>query len=156
MAATKFNLRQLKGVEVVLAQETNFTHTGTTAETTVKTYTVPGGSLGANGYLHWEVLFSWPSSANSKTFRVKVNGTEVSRNAQTTSTSYRIHQRLVNRNATNAQVAGGPTATSGWGFGASGVAVSTYTFDTTADLTITLTGELASSSETITWDSFTL
>ena len=63
----------------------------------------------------------------------------------------RFQAEIANRNATNSQV--GSASDSG-GFGTSTNAVVTSSEDTTANVAITITGQLATSTETITLESY--
>lgn len=45
-------------------------HTGTTNETEIKRFTVPGGVMGANGILDLDLVISATANANSKMLRV--------------------------------------------------------------------------------------
>lgn len=117
--------------------------TGTTAETTLASLTIPGGLLGASGTIIVIALWSHTNNANTKTKRVKY-GSFAAPYTETTSVSSRdyfsMHQR-----STNAQV-----TYSASGFGNSASALLTGSIDSTVDQTLSITGQLASASDTLT------
>lgn len=143
-------------VRTIATRRTTASWTGSTAETTVYTATVPANTLGANGSLHFISTLKWSNNANAKTMRIKVNGTTIYQYGPTTNQTLRAYTILSNRNATNVQVAGGPTGgTVNAGFNSASTSdVATFTFDTTADLTITLTVQLGNSGDTAGWEDF--
>lgn len=125
--------------------------TGTTSETTLATITIPGGAMGANGRVEVMALFSYTNSANNKTLRVKFGGTTMANAVPTTSASYAASATIANRNSVSSQVANGSLAP-----GATGAAVAAATADTTADVVLTITGQLANAGETITLESYSV
>lgn len=119
--------------------------TGVTTETTLATIIVPGGAMGPNGEIRVNTIWSWTSSANSKTYRVRFGGITVGGSAATTTQSLRDQRIVMNRNSESSQVAyAGATA-----YVATSNAIVTTTFDTTADVTILIQGTLASAAETM-------
>lgn len=131
------------------AAESN-THTGDTNEHTFATITVPANALGAKGVLR--ITAQWGlTTSNTKTTRIRFNGTEVSANATTTSLSSRQQAQIQNRNNTAKQVA---NATNQVNFGGSSTAPVTMTHDTTGALDITITGQLTNTGESITLESY--
>lgn len=128
------------------------TLTGSTSETTLATITIPAGVLGPNGQVEVEALWSCTNSANNKTCRVKFGGTAFTSAVLTTSAGVQTHTRIANRNATNSQVSLGATAVTG--FGGTSATATTGAVDTTADVTLLLTGQLASAAETLTLESY--
>lgn len=127
--------------------------TGTTNETTLATITVPGGALGLNGQIEAILHFTYTSSANNKTLRLKFGGTTFFQISATTTANYQLYLRVSNRNSAASQLAF--TLTNGTsGLGQSGSAIVTGTIDTTADQDILITGQLALGTETIQLESY--
>ncbi len=127
-------------------------HTGNTTETTLATIPVPAGSMGPNGKLRITTFWSFTASANNKTPRIKFGAwafTSVPTAANQTST--RLYTEIGNRGATNSQV-GMPANYPGWGNSA-GTLV-TGTLNTLNPLDITITGQLAAGTETITLEAY--
>jgi hypothetical protein len=123
--------------------------TGTTNETTLATITIPAGALGANGQLILEALWTHTNSANSKTVRAKLGGSTLSTSVSTTSAAVVGRTRIANRNSASSQV-----AQAGFTDGTTGTAPNTAAVDTSAETTLTITGQLASSGETLTLESY--
>lgn len=143
-----FTMR-LPGVSRALyADHVAASHTGNTSETTLKTYSIPANSLGANGWIE-VYLNAGPhtNSANAKTYRVKYGGTSFAALAATTSVTGKFIIRISNMNVTNAQNSG--TSSAGISSGFSTNAALTGTIDTTAAQDLTITGQLANSGESI-------
>lgn len=119
--------------------------TGTTAETAMASITIPANMLGASGTIIVIAIWSHTNSANNKTKRVKYGAFDMANaHIETTTASsrdyYSMHQRT-----TATQVS---YSTSG--FGNSANAVITGTVDSTTDQTLTITGQLALGTETLT------
>ena len=130
-------------------------HTGDTTETTLATITLPANAMGANGFIEIDVMWTCPNSANNKTLRVKFGATTVLSDVQSTTTFDRHSVRVQNRNATNSQVANANISSTG-GFGPTGTALITPAIDTTASVSITITGQLASAAETLTLEAYVI
>ena len=125
--------------------------TGSTGETTLATCTVPANALGANGQVEIYLFGSaGANNANVKTFRVKFGATTYGSTTVTSALVTRANLAIGNRNATNAQV-GFPTLN---GAITGTVAPITSAEDTTAAVSITITGQLANSSDTMTLESY--
>lgn len=125
--------------------------TGTLTETTLATITIPANTLGANGQLELEALFSYTNSANSKTLRAKFGGTQYLNLTLTTTAASQSLVRIANRNAANSQVG---NIVGSNGFGNSSGTLVTSAIDTAADVNLTITGQLANTGETITLESY--
>ena len=126
--------------------------TGSTAETTLATVTIPGNALGPNGQIEIWAMFSLTNNANVKTPRFKFGSMTFQSSALASSASQQIIGRLANRNATNSQVA---FAGSGTGLGSGSTAAPvTSAIDTTANVDLTITGQLANSADTMTLESY--
>lgn len=125
-----------------------------TTEDTLATITIPANAMGANGRLRVSTFWSHTNSANNKTLRVRysgASGTIFSTFTNTTTAAMRAQCEIVNRNATNSQV-GGFNGTGGFGSGAASLLTSSV--DTTAATTVVITGQKASSGETLTLESY--
>jgi hypothetical protein len=128
--------------------------TGTVTETTLATITIPGGLMGPNGVARVTVLYTNSNSANNKTLRVKFGGTTYFGPAVTTNVTSQAMVMVRNRNATNSQVGMAFGSTSG--FGGSSAAAVTSAVDTTADITLLITGQLANATDTLTLEGYTV
>ena len=141
----------LKAAGVLAQSAAASSVTGTTAETILASVAIPAGYLGPNGTLRVTTLWSFPNSANTKTIRVRLGGQIFSIKALTTSLSFQ-GQTIIRARGTRAQVSSAPSAASD--FGSSGAVVQMGTVDMTQDQTLTITGTLASSTETITHEGY--
>lgn len=143
---------------VLLAQSAaGVSHTGDANEFAFATITVPGRTMGVNGRLRIETIWSYTNSANNKTLRVRfsgISGTVFFTQTATTTVADRQLTDIANRGATNSQVGGPPTGVGG--VSTAGSANTTSAVDTTADTTIVITGQLATTTETITLESYTV
>lgn len=126
--------------------------TGTVNETTLATITVPARAMGANGILRITTLWTYTNSANNKTLRVDFGGTDFLSNIATTTLSTQTLTMIRNRAATNSQV--GFTNATFSAIGTTTGALTTASIDTTAEQSLTITGQLASSGENITLESY--
>jgi hypothetical protein len=128
---------------IVISDNVQHANTGSTTENTVYTGTIKANSLGANGAAEIRVLISWPANANNKTFKIKVNGTIIMNVSATSSSVGNWMVKINNRNSTSSQVfvtpSGAGAGQIGWGTAAPATAVTTAAWDTTQDLTITVT-----------------
>ncbi len=128
-----------------------------TTEVQLASITIPAGSMGANGTLRVTTNWSYTNSGNTKTFRVRFGGSSgtgyLSSTATTTATA-RDQKEICNNNATNSQK-GYNSGFSGT-FNTSSSAFSTGSIDTTSSTTVYISGQTASSGETITLESFTV
>jgi len=126
-------------------------HTGDANEFTFATITVPAKSMGPNGRVRITTLWTHANSANNKALKIKFGSTTYKTIVDAASATDRFQAEIANRNATNSQV--GSASDSG-GFGTSTNAVVTSNEDTTANVTIAITGQLATSTETIVLESY--
>jgi hypothetical protein len=81
-------------------------------ETALATYTIPAGSIGANGVIRVSAYFSFPNSANAKTMFVRLGGltgTAFLSNSATTNAGWRYIVEIYNNNSQSSQV-GGPAS----------------------------------------------
>lgn len=125
--------------------------TGTTSATTLATITIPAGLIGTNGKVKFYPLWSNTNNANTKTLRVVLNsGTTV----YTGTAQNSVHNTglLILRNfnsETTQRMSSGMTA----GLGSTTGSIAAVTIDTTAAVTVTITGQLANSADTMTLES---
>ena len=129
-------------------QHVAVSHTGDLVETTFASFTIPGGTLGANGTLKINALVTCNSNANSKTVRVYFGGQQIGILTMTTLGGLVFERRLVNKNSESAQVI--YAAQLSTSFGNTSATYSEYTVDTTQDQTLTITGQLAVGTDNIT------
>jgi hypothetical protein len=126
-----------------------------TTEDVLATITIPANAMGPNGRLRITTLWSNTNSGNTKSMRARLggaSGTLYMNVGVTASAALMDIRQISNRNAANSQV-GSSTGTTG-GLGVSGVAPITSAIDTTADTTLVLTGQKATSGETLTLESY--
>lgn len=128
-----------------------------TSEDTLATINVPAGVMGANGVLRIYTLWSFTSSANNKTLRIRFSGgsgTIYMNPVFTTSVGYASLTMIANRNAANSQVGFASAATNG-GLGSSSASANvTSSVDTTAATSLVITGQKALAGETLTLESY--
>lgn len=135
---------------VIAASAVAVATTGDTNENTLATITIPGGAMGANGIVRITTVSSHTNSGNTKILRIKYGGTTFASLSVTTSVTVRHTLNIFNRNATNSQV-GQSTSIA---FGTSAGAATTASINTTAAVTILITGQNGLGSETITLESY--
>jgi len=131
----------------LITSTTTVSLTGTTAETTMQTLSLNGGVMGPKGKLRVYIMFNVTNSANTKTLRLKAGGAAIWQLAVTAVVGCFTHVLIANMGSESAQL----TAlfnTSGFGGAAASVNTAS-TINTAADFTLTLTGQLASSGDTM-------
>lgn len=128
-------------------------HTGTTSETVLATVTIPASYIGANGRVRITTSWSYTSSANNKTMRARfglsgagTGGTAYLQIQTATGTNFNDVREICNRNSASSQVGKGTFSS----FGTSTNSPTTSSIATTSDTEIAITGQLASSGETLT------
>ena len=121
--------------------------TGSTSVVTLATITIPAGLLGANGKLKIYPLWSTTNNANVKTLRAVFGGS-----ACTTMISQSVpnNSGLVIIRNTNNEAAQKCSSGLVAGIGSSTGSIASTTIDTTAATTITITGQLAVGTDTLT------
>ena len=123
--------------------------TGTTSETTLASFTVNGGLMGAKGKLKIWPLLSMTNNANSKTLKLKMNGNVIYGNTRTNEAHIQFLSVVRNTNSESSQkISSGITA----GLGASTAAIMALSVDTSVDFIISVTGQLSSAGDTLTLD----
>lgn len=126
-------------------------HTGDTAEFTLATITVPANAMGASGRVDIVTRFSATNNANTKTLRIKFGGTQIVSNGVTTPVWGRQRVSVANRGATNLQDGFGDFIN---GLAALAAQTAPAAVDTTASVDITITGQCAVGTDTITLESY--
>lgn len=125
-----------------------------TDENTLATIAIPAAAMGANGQLRITTVWTVTNSGNNKTLRVRLGGiagTQFLSAAVTTVATVRNQLFLANRNSQSSQVGGINSTTS---FGTSSSVLTTATVDTSAAVDLVITGQKASSGETLTLESY--
>jgi hypothetical protein len=132
---------------VLYSNLTTVSLTGTTLETTLATIPIKGGVLGVNGKLRFYILGTVTNSANSKIFRLRDASTSLWQVAHTTVVGVTSQILFLNKNSESSQVTSLYNS-SGLG-GASSTIVIPSTIDTSADFSLTITGQLANNADSI-------
>lgn len=145
------------GFALLAKSGTSSSHTGDTAEATLATISIPANTLGANGSLKINAIWSFTNSANGKTFRWRLgglSGTVIASTTATTIASVWSSILMISANATNAQniyleqARGTDQLVSG--------SIVTTAVDMTATQSLVITGQLALGTETITLLGYTV
>lgn len=118
-------------------------HTGTTAETTLGTVTIPGGTIGPSGSVWIRFLsdLATYSGTGTATFRLKFGGTIIGSNGRTAAATVQLERTVYNQVSEAAQriypnIADTEVANINGQFPQS------LTFDTSADIDVTFTMQL--------------
>lgn len=145
--------RLVKGVFVLGASAVAVPLTGSTAETTLATVSIPANSMGTNGIVRVTAQYSYTNvAAGNWTPRIKFNGTAYYDNVNTSAgLSGRFQAQFANRNATNSQV-GNAIGQVNWSSSTTNIVTSAH--DTTTSLNLIFTGQLASASDTMKLESY--
>ena len=132
---------------VLYSNLTTVSLTLTTLETTLATIPIKGGVLGANGKLRFYILGTVTNSANSKSFRLKHAATTLWQVAYTTAAGVTAQILFLNKNSESSQV----TALFNTAIlsGSAATAVTPSAIDTSADFSLTITGQLANNADSI-------
>ena len=126
-------------------------HTGDTVETALATINIPATAIGKNGRIEVRADFTYTNSANAKTMNVKLGATTLMSQGATTSSGLKTETSIANRGSATSQRAVSFVANSANGIG---YLSATGAVDTTANVTLTITGTLGLGTETITLESF--
>lgn len=122
--------------------------TGTTAEWTEHTITIPAGYMGSNGKVTWDRTPTFNNTANNKTSRIRVNGTIVHA-LQSASTAYAWMQGVWQNIKPNVQTTIGRT-------GATSASQGVYTIDTASAVTVTVTMQKATATDYVVEQAHTI
>lgn len=144
----------LKSAGVLAQSAVPASVTGTLIETTLATIQIPSGAVGPNGMIRLTPLSSWTNSANSKTINTYLGGVQFGARIQTTSAGEQFCTLIRCRNSQASQVSLGKTA--GSAFQSTGSTATTGAVDMTQAQTLTITGTLANTGETITLEGYTV
>jgi len=121
--------------------------TGSTSAVTLATITIPAGLLGANGKLKIYPLWATTNNANAKTLRLNIGGSVFSTMASQSVPNNSGLLIIRNINSESAQKCSSGLVA---GIGASFGSIAATTVDTTAATTITITGQLAVGTDSMT------
>jgi hypothetical protein len=128
----------------------NSAYTGSTTETTFINVNVPAGDIGNNGQIVVTCNWATNNSAGAKTGAVYLGGTAVgSSSSYTTSTGGSSMNSIRNRGVLNAQIS--------QLIGGAATGASVYTsIDTSVNKAITITGDLATATDNVILEGFTI
>ncbi len=129
-----------------------YAHTGDTNETSVLSYTLPAGSMSADSVIRITSFWSHTSNANNKTMRIDFGGTNYMSATKTTGGWWQQLTIISSDNSVSAQKA---ISASIDGLGSAGSQV-TSAVDTTANVTIDFTVELANAADTATLETYVI
>jgi hypothetical protein len=124
-------------------------HTGNVNETVLVTVPIPGRAMGPNGWIRIFSNWTYTNNANNKLMKVRLNGIAGTIYADVTMTATdatRIFVDIQNRNANNSQV-GSFGQTTG---------IQTSAIDTTVNVDLVFTAQLANAADTITLQRFSV
>lgn len=124
-----------------------------TTEQTYKTVTIPAGALGLNGGFFVDIGWTFTGSTNVKTMRARFNGTsgtQICSSAASSATFVlsRLKNTVRNRGVANSQIWPVANQQDNGTAGAAGVHV-TNAVDTTAAVTVVITGQTATAGEVL-------
>lgn len=125
----------------------------TTSETTLLTINIPDGLIGISGKVKIYPLYSMTNNANNKSLRVKLGGSTAF--STVVSNSSQSSALVIIRNIGSESVQKSSTSVVS-GLGNIGIALTTLAIDTSVATTITVTGQLANSADTMTLESLFL
>lgn len=119
-------------------------YTGSTSEITLATVPIKGGAMGRSGQVVTEANFWNYSSANNKTSKIKFGGNSIFSLNHTTNVTASIRKIVNNIGITGTQAIWHTSASDP---GLSGGSYSSISVDTTAETSITITGQLAAATD---------
>lgn len=138
-------------VEILAQSAASVAVSATTSEEVLATITIPANAMGANGCVEIWASWSYTNSANSKTCRIRaggIAGTSLFSTAPTTTNTLMRVTHWANTGATNSQKTSSSSGQAGAVSTSTGTLVTT-SVDTTASVDIVITGQKASSGETL-------
>jgi hypothetical protein len=125
----------------------NSAYTQTTASDLVLLRTtVPGGLMGVSGEVHYTMLFTTNSTANSKPVKVTFGGTDIHSASLAGNISTVIDKEITNRGVTNRQIANPLAAL---GHGSQSTASLYLSIDTNSDFDVVITGQINTATDYI-------
>lgn len=95
-----------RGWQLIAADAVAVAVTGTLAETTLATVTLPAGIMGTKGILRVDLVWSFTNNANNKIMRVKLGTAQMMSRLATASVMERDIITIQNRGVANSQVGG--------------------------------------------------
>jgi hypothetical protein len=143
--------KNLGGAYVLDQNAAPTSHTGDTAEAVLANIQLAANAMGVNGRIEVKARFSWSNSANLKTIKVKFGGTAIENVSQTTNSGIHVAASIANRGVANSQ--DGYVARYKPGSTVDYVVAPT-SIDTGQATTISITGQLANATETVTLESY--
>lgn len=149
--------REFEAVRVLAQSAVAASAGANTDENVLATITIPAGAMGLNGALRVHMLWTYTNSGNNKTLKMYfggLSGTTYLSVVPTTTASFATIKTIRNRGAANSQVGESDAAANS--FTATTDAVTTSAIDTTAVTTIVISGQKASSGETLTLEAYTV
>lgn len=158
MAVTKTKNADAFGIQVIqgiasVRSAAKISNTGSTTENTLLTKVIPGGTVGPLDVLRMTMLKSAEgvSNANSKTFRIKLNGLTVYSDGFASALSGMATVYLMGKGQ-GSQIAMAVGGSSGGGNSAN--APLAYGIDFTQDVTLTVTNQLGVATDTASIEQF--
>lgn len=138
-ASTLYSLKD-GSVHRLLVDNTEHSLTGSTNLTTLYTGTIAGGKIGLNGQIQIKTIWTCNNSAGTKACVVRINGVAVQSSTLSNHLSSQLMSYIENQNSLSSQVgfSGGLPSP----IGVSTTAIVTYTINTAAEMTVTVTGQL--------------
>jgi hypothetical protein len=130
-------------------------HPGTiTTEHTFVTVNIPPNLMGLNGILEVDAVFSYSNNANTKTMRYRFGGGAFFSTTATATSSAAFIKRIQNRGVSDSQL--GEAASNQAQGGTNANAPYTSAIDTAVTTTVTITGQLAVGTDTMTLERYTV
>jgi hypothetical protein len=153
VSITGGSISGVTGAPTILGQSgTDVSGAADTNENTLATIAVPA-AIGIHAGVRITCAFTFTSSANNKTVRVRWGGTQISGAVYTTTTGAHGIAIVTNKGVANSQTSTGILFSD-----SNAVAVNRATpaIDTASAVNITITGQKASAGETLTLNSYTV
>lgn len=144
----------LKSAGVLAQSAVPASVTGTTTETTLATINIPAGAVGPNGSLSITTLWTMTNNADTKTTRIRLAGQGYLAFAAASVMAQQSVTIIRNRNAYNSQI--GYNSASSTGLGSTGSSNTASTVDMSQAQSLTITGQLGTSTDTITLEGYTV
>jgi hypothetical protein len=135
----------LRPVELIAGSAIGFSCSLTLVDEVLDSFIIPAGLLGVNSILQIEPVWSFTSSANTKTLNVKIGANNIYSVARTASVTEAPLILLANRNSVNSQV----SPYSGNYVTAGSVAPATYTIDFSKDQVVAITGRRTNAGDSL-------
>lgn len=124
-----------------------------TNENTLRSFTLPGGILGPNGWLECSTGWATTNGADDKILRVKLASTNYMAATVTTVATIFNLTMIANRNSQSAQTIFWPS-NNVFAYGSGTVAATTGTVDTSSDQTVSFTCQKETGTDTCTLNGY--